>query len=1217
MTVTIYPSDHGSETVPEQMLCRTPDDLLKKLPVAEFQEVGGQIFQSCFHEGFPHFPQRDVIVLEERDIVPSRRGNGFVDCLLDCYNGHHDLILRPDDVWTAIASQFSYFVNATSNIGSDNVVHLVSNLEMGEKMVDYSQQIENAEALTQSTPEFQEWIKPKFEGSTTTNDEIVYSVLMLATSSASMSEPTPFRCGLPSVTLQGKLEHWQLIEQKVDEIRLFCGKHKEAMAWRELLLPIARGFVQSYWEPESLATLHFWRTIVNDVENGSSADTIGGWLSAFCYFDRHGQPNISAAKASELPPVSLFGLSYPRIPLSNISGAFVSHPATLERNGQKYNAKLLAGSVAKEVIKINGKKTGYAPLNACPINGSPLKLAAAAATQRRATSATEEAASQTLMVLLLSRAGPRFVCHYPPQPNPCPSSSSRRNSRARSVSKDGDGDSLSSSDGDSSSEEEERGLHASKNLSQRSSTSENRRSGGAWTDKDGLRSSSGKFGSSASLQQHRRSFNSEPDDISSEANGENAPASWESLFGLRTYVWEKLLCAAESFRKRKFEVGINDLAFVGWPVFVKPDGTWKTAKSRKKKHREPSDSQTEGHPSTRVSGLAEELQHAMKDTKEKTASSGKDDMAMFNVVFVLNPPALEYNLRLKDQYDNVVKKFNKGLKAEQARAGYVWEEVQIIMNIKDRARHSRCSIHELYAELHAKSSLVRAIATIYENISQSRIASVKLTPETTMSLQIPPIISTPDLPSATEPAYPGLWLTSVETLGGRGASMSDPEGMDRPAMLAKHFALLLLVDEKQILKDIDMTTTFGLRLAHYIRVTKPNKSFVQISAISGIPLSDIQVFAGHLIYWRRARAIPPLNQQDTYIVSPNADLRQLHSASAAYKTAFPAMPTLPKMLAMLSGPPRPYSTLIPSRDHKDIYYSVLVWLLRGGWVTQLRTLLWVKVSPEIKAAASMTLNQGKKAKRKEAEEEKKGKAILEKLPENSESEAAHTVTHDSRSGSDDEIAKSMSPIVTDEYQSEYEEDSVHSEYFRQEGGRPHGSLDVNYLTSSLILKPYRASPLESRWLEEIQSRFPPIRQQPNRSHPLFCHHLQTNNPSIDHPYSSSPRVRMGTSPSAALQSGRTSGTATPAYDTEGLGGLGIEYDEDILQRYWPIFTKYFNGSDSAESIAVREGMKKKVVRRLLTKMDEGILKDPDIFCATEPRQGVIEREKVLLKVRHW
>jgi nitrogen permease regulator 3-like protein len=128
---------------------------------------------------------------------------------------------------------------------------------------------------------------------------------------------------------------------------------------------------------------------------------------------------------------------------------------------------------------------------------------------------------------------------------------------------------------------------------------------------------------------------------------------------------------------------------------------------------------------------------------------------------------------------------------------------------------------------------------------------------------------------------------------------------------------------------------------------------LQISQTSGIPLADIHFLASHLIYWRRARAVPPLHQRDIYIVSPNADMRKLRSATQQYAKLFPAqLPSLPKMLSLLSAGPRPFNTLIPSKDHKAVYFDVLAWLLRGGWVTQLRTFGWVRVPATIQAGVA-------------------------------------------------------------------------------------------------------------------------------------------------------------------------------------------------------------------------------------------------------------------------
>lgn len=59
---------------------------------------------------------------------------------------------------------------------------------------------------------------------------------------------------------------------------------------------------------------------------------------------------------------------------------------------------------------------------------------------------------------------------------------------------------------------------------------------------------------------------------------------------------------------------------------------------------------------------------------------------MFNVVFVLDPPLLEYSIRLREVYDNIIKKFAKALKWEQARTDYVWKEAQNISHFKEKAK---------------------------------------------------------------------------------------------------------------------------------------------------------------------------------------------------------------------------------------------------------------------------------------------------------------------------------------------------------------------------------------------------------------------------------------------------------------------------------------------------------------------------------------------------
>lgn len=248
----------------------------------------------------------------------------------------------------------------------------------------------------------------------------------------------------------------------------------------------------------------------------------------------------------------------------------------------------------------------------------------------------------------------------------------------------------------------------------------------------------------------------------------------------------------------------------------------------------------------------------------------------------------------------------------------------------------------LYHEILSQSSLARGIANVYSGISSSQIAHITSTPTLSLSLQIPLPRSISVLPSLISPPLPGLWLTTATTIP------IDDDAHISSSQLASHFGLLLLSDLNTILTDVNSTDSpLTAPLVHYLRVSKPTKSFYQISQSSGIALSDIQFLASHLIYWRRARAIPPLHQRDIYIVSPNTDMSKLAAATHTFAKIFPTFPALPKILGMLSSAPRPYSTLIPSRDHKEGYMDILAWLFCGGWVTQLRTFAWTRVLPHL------------------------------------------------------------------------------------------------------------------------------------------------------------------------------------------------------------------------------------------------------------------------------
>jgi len=468
-------------------------------------------------------------------------------------------------------------------------------------------------------------------------------------------------------------------------------------------------------------------------------------------------------------------------------------------------------------------------------------------------------------------------------------------------------------------------------------------------------------------------------------------ASRDGLFGLPREI-HHFLCPPRTAHKRRFEMSIDGRVFLGWPVFAREDGTWK----RKKKERppkseisvvkeevkgscvpaEPQEGSDDQNPMQIDADLGETTGNdsAIEDQgpvkRNTSATNGdaipnqaedihlsqrmavqnpKDQLHMFHVVFVMNPPPIEYQLRVDEMYVHVVKKFSRALKLEQSRSDFVLRGADKIKSLQ--AKHGiipRRPVHddsylsstEAVNQICNQCPLARAVSVLYTHISTSRIAHLTLSPTLRFSLQIPIPTSISVLPSPLYPPLPGLWLTT--------ASLSAQSNSQPPP---PHFALLILSDLPATIAEVNANPSpLAAPLIFFLRLCRPTKSLLQTSQATGIPISDIQFLAAHLIYWRRARAIPPLHHRDTYIVSPNADLRKLKTAGAQYAKLFPALPSLPKMLGMLSmGGPRTYGSLIPSKDHREAYLGILAWLCRGGWVTQLRTFGWVRVPGDIRA----------------------------------------------------------------------------------------------------------------------------------------------------------------------------------------------------------------------------------------------------------------------------
>lgn len=567
-------------------------------------------------------------------------------------------------------------------------------------------------------------------------------------------------------------------------------------------------------------------------------------------------------------------------------------------------------------------------------------------------------------------------------------------------------------------------------------------------------------------------------------NSESHP--WRTVLGFDTDFLSELLCPPREICNSKFEMTIDDVVFVGLPVHIRPDGRWKSPKMRDMKSAPSTLVRSAGRKSSLVSSNTWKNEEAESSSKapERTADASKNDnyddydfnddddeddeeeeddddengqeesgeakeaeytdpnspMRMFHVSFVMMPPATEYQQRIMEMFVYVLRNFVRCLKSEQARSNYVWNEVSTMLAERDRAMVDNKSMQQLYEQIREKSTLAVSINQLYEAISRSQIANVTLNRKQ-RSFQIPINTEFRSVPPWTEAGATSDMTSFLTSTPPFVNIVESDEG------LSKHYAILLLDEPENIIRDIEVDPYSPL--AAFIRSISPTQTLVEIADQSGWSFKDVVEFTFGLIYWRRARAIQPLHHRNAYIVSPLAPIGRLYEFIPKFRAKFPALPPLQRILSMLStGRPRSFASHIPSRDHRLVYLNALAWLMRHGFVTQLQTFLWLKVTKQIKLRVLRDMQ------------------LAEEMKELDGGEVPVKNTDTSTDNTSRPQANVVFKLDENEKDTKAEEDS------NQEGGKKakENKKDewVRFSTEeSVIVDPERASSLEHKWLSKM------------------------------------------------------------------------------------------------------------------------------------------------------
>ncbi|KAJ7910060.1 hypothetical protein B0H13DRAFT_2013234 [Mycena leptocephala] len=289
------------------------------------------------------------------NLYPDYHGNGFVNTVIDAYDQHRALVIRPDDVWLTILSQFNFFVNANAELLRANFVAHEGQREL--QMVDLIEK-------NIVDPTLRQWVLPDFT-TTTINDTTVAAVLMMGTLKQYFSYGFGARrCGIPRVTLEGEKSDWV-------DILVLKEYGIETIAWYHLLHPVISRFVAAFDAPASQDNVEFWQKVAHLHRPFSGRSYYSGWINAFNAFDKNGRwignaldKTAVSEQAPELMTAGWFwatygkhvqkdlifdGTPYHRVRTGSVPPAYAEVDVKLDDNGEKIDCFMLAGMVGMRV----------------------------------------------------------------------------------------------------------------------------------------------------------------------------------------------------------------------------------------------------------------------------------------------------------------------------------------------------------------------------------------------------------------------------------------------------------------------------------------------------------------------------------------------------------------------------------------------------------------------------------------------------------------------------------------------------------------------------------------------------------------------------------------------------------------------------------------------------------------------------------------------------
>lgn len=296
------------------------------------------------------------------DIKKERVRNGFVGAVVTAYSDHHHLIIRPDDVWIAIMTQFSAYVESNAETLRNRFVEHKGQKQLNVKSksslytANYPEMCKNMTEQISSNikdPSIKDWVIPNFS-TTTPTDKVVGAVVLMSSMKSFFSYKFTLCCGLPKVTLEGVEEDWVELQNRAKRLLEFDNSTigiGHMQKWYKMLAPILQHFTDSV---RGKPDIDWWSRVCTNIGNGSGQRWLSGWITTFCVFNDSGEwvgDDFSKKSYGEVIPNPNKDCGYseegwPIIKVNDIPKGFVQVDLIIDDNGTEYKTHLVAGHMS-------------------------------------------------------------------------------------------------------------------------------------------------------------------------------------------------------------------------------------------------------------------------------------------------------------------------------------------------------------------------------------------------------------------------------------------------------------------------------------------------------------------------------------------------------------------------------------------------------------------------------------------------------------------------------------------------------------------------------------------------------------------------------------------------------------------------------------------------------------------------------------------------------